>query len=116
MVLPLLLQVQHLEDRLAAEQASSEARAHDHAHQVSMLRQQLQGQQGQLERQAREVQQLQAALAAAQSDTQAEASGITARLATAQVTPGAGTRSSLSPRQLHRVGPLGTSAYVRPTL
>ena len=50
-----------------------------------MLRQQLQGQQGQLERQGREVQQLQAALAAAQSDTQVEASGITGRLATAQV-------------------------------
>ena len=81
--------MQQLEDRLAGEQASSAARASDHAHQVAMLRQQLQGQQGQLERQAREVQQLQAALAAAQSDTQAEASGITARLATAQVDPGA---------------------------
>ena len=92
LVLPLLLQVQQLEDRLAAEQAGSKARASDHAHQVGMLRQQLQGQQGQLERQAREVQQLQAALAAAQCDTQAEATGISARLATAQVRLGARTR------------------------
>ena len=103
--------MQQLEDRLAAEQASSEARASDHTHQVGMLRQQLQGQQGQLERQAREVQQLQAALAAAQSDTQAEASGITARLATAQVRPGATNLSCLLPCQLHRAEPLGISAY-----